>query len=67
MKDAYMKLVIPIHDVVPLVVEMLARKGIKVDPGQVKVLTHTEGQFDDATEVFDGFEVDVGVLPDLKP
>jgi hypothetical protein len=54
-----MKVVVTKAELNRMVIADLERRGFKLKPDSAAVKTHTEGQWDEATEIFDGIEVEL--------
>ena len=54
-----MKIVVTKAELNAMVTAELERRGFKIKKDSTAVKSHTEGQWDEATEIFDGIEVEL--------
>ena len=54
-----MKIVVTKVELNRMVIADLERRGFKLRPDSATVKTHTEGQWDEARDIFDGIEVEL--------
>ena len=54
-----MKVLVTKEEMERLVLQELERRGFKMKQNTIASKTHTEGQYEDATEIFDGIEVEL--------
>ena len=54
-----MKVLVTKEEMERLVLQELERRGFKMKQNTIASKTHTEGQYEDATEIFDEIEVEL--------
>lgn len=54
-----MKILVPHDEVTQIIADVMVKRKLQIDPSTAKHVSHVEGEYDDAREVFDGISFEL--------